>query len=97
MTKEAGSAQTSLETVARQLIWWQDPARTLARPERLVAQAMTLGTWEDVQVVLGAYGEGAFRRVLAAPPPGVFDRRSWAYWHERFGIRPIPPLPRRFR
>ena len=84
MTMKVRSAQTPLETVARQLVWWQNPATSLARPDRLVAQAMTLGTWEDV------------RRVLTAPPPGVFDRRSWAYWHERFGIRPIPPLPGRF-
>jgi len=56
---------------------------------------MTLGTWKDVQVVEDALGREVFRQVLREAPPGVFDEASWAYWHNVFGIQPIPPLPRR--
>ena len=32
---------------------------------------------------------------LRAAPPGVFDRRSWAYWHTVLEVLPTPPLPKR--
>jgi hypothetical protein len=64
-------------------------------PERFLAQVMTLGSWEDVQQVRRQVGADRIRAVLNNPPPGVFDERSWHYWHHVFGIHPVPPLPRR--
>lgn len=40
-----------------------------------------------MQVVSSNYDEQALRAVLADAPPGVFGRRSWAYWHARLGGR----------
>jgi hypothetical protein len=85
--------QHDLFQLARRLVWWKPPEEALKVPERLVAQVMTLGTWDDIQLAKQHWGIEAFRRVLAAPPPGVFDRRSWNYWHVVFGISPTPPLP----
>lgn len=82
-----------LESLARRLIWWKPPSEALAAPERLLAQVMALGTWDDIQLAEQEWGREAFRRVLTAPPPGVFDHRSWNYWHVVFGIMPVPPLP----
>ncbi len=48
-----------------------------------------------MELVHSIWGVDALRAVLADAPPGVFDRRSWSYWHARFGIAPVPPLPRR--
>jgi hypothetical protein len=48
-----------------------------------------------MELIRSTYGDDALRAVLADPPPGVFDRRSWTYWHVRFGIEPIPSLPAR--
>lgn len=81
--------------MASRLVWWKGPDEALADERRFLAQAMTLGTWDDMQIVRSVYGADALRRVLADAPPGVFDRRSWAYWHAVFGIAPLPPLPRR--
>lgn len=55
----------------------------------------TYGSWEDMDLVRSVYGVDALRAVLSDAPPGVFDRRSWSYWRARFGIAPVPPLPRR--
>lgn len=81
--------------VAARLFWWKAPEEALADERRFLAQAMTFGSWDDMQVVSSTYGEDALRAVLADAPPGVFDRRSWAYWHARLGLTPTPPLPRR--
>lgn len=85
---------TGLEGVAARLFWWKQPAEALADPKRFLAQVMTYGTVEDVAIVQRHFPESAFREVLADPPPGVFDPRSWAYWHLRFDLE-APELPRR--
>jgi hypothetical protein len=86
---------TDLEEVASRLIWWKSPAEALAFPNRFLAQVMTYGTIEDLIVVERYFPRSAFREVLADPPAGVFDPRSWSYWHVRFGLKPIPELPKR--
>jgi hypothetical protein len=86
---------TDLENVASRLFWWKTPAEALAYPSRFLAQVMTYGTLEDLAVVRRHFPDSAFRDVLADPPPGVFDPRSWAYWHVRFGIEPTPAMPTR--
>lgn len=95
-TRASSSQQRAIREIARRLIWWQTPDRVLAQPRRFLAQVMALGTWDDIVAVRQVYGDDALRAVLADPPPGVFDPRSWHYWHAVFGIDPVPPLPRRF-
>jgi hypothetical protein len=85
----------ALRSLAQELVWWQTPEQALADCPRFLAQVMTLGHWDDVQTVRAAFGDEAFRQVLACPPPGVFDERSWAYWHWVFKQLPVPPLPSR--
>jgi len=86
---------TDLENVAKRLVWWKPPTEALEYPVHFLAQVMTYGTIEDLAVVKRHYPESAFRDVLAKPPAGIFDPRSWNFWHIRFGIEPIPELPKR--
>jgi len=93
-TTETG-ADASLLAIAEKLCWWEAPEQALRRRDRFVAQVMVLGNWDDVQAVRNSFGEEAFRAVLRSPPPGVFDARSWNYWHLALGVQPVPPLPTR--
>lgn len=81
-------------TIAKKLLWWQPPEKSLAAPKRFLMQVMTLGTWKDIQLVRREFGENAMREALADAEPGIFDRRSWAYWHAVFGM-PERELPKR--
>jgi hypothetical protein len=81
-----------LQNVAKALFWWEAPETALADPRRFLAQVMTLGTWQEVQLVLANLGWDAFRDALLHAPAGIFDGRSWAYWHAVFGL-PEPALP----
>lgn len=86
---------TDLEHVAERLFWWKSPDEALAHPRRFLAQVMTYGTVEDLVTTLQHFPKSALREVLSDPPPGVFDPRSWNYWHVFFGIAPTPELPKR--
>jgi hypothetical protein len=85
----------TLLKVARRVVWFKDPAATLADPVLFLAHVMTYGTVEDLAAVLDVTGLAPFRQALDNAPPGIFDPRSWAYWHLRFGRSPPPLMPRR--
>ena len=87
-------ASAEMQRIAAKLMWWQEPSVSLARPARFLMQVMTLGTWRDVELVGKTYGWQALREALVHAEPGVFDHRSWFYWHGRFGLS-VPALPRR--
>lgn len=90
-----GPEAETWRALAAKLIWWQAPELSLQHLGRLIAQVMVLGTWQDVQTVRRTFGDEAFQAVLRDAPPGVFDARSWAYWHHVFHWLPVPPLPQR--
>ncbi len=80
--------------IARALFWWEPPEQALANKHRFLAQVMTLGTWQEVQRVKAKLGLDAFKEALLHAPPGIFDARSWAYWHAVFRL-PEPERPSR--
>jgi hypothetical protein len=88
-------ASAPLRAIAGKLLWWKTEEEALADPIRLVCQIMTLGTWSDVLLARPELGDEAFQAALGQAPPGVFDARSWNYWHLVFGLIPVPPLPAR--
>ena len=81
--------------LARRLVWWKTPGTALADRNRFLAQVMTYGTWADIQEARRTWPEEAFREALKNSPPGVFDPRSWTYWHHILELLPVPPLPKR--
>ena len=92
-TEETGSPH--LAAIARRVCWWEPVAATLANTPLFLCRVMALGTWEDICIALGHYGRDAFREALQNAPPGLFDPRSWHYWHHRLKLLPVPSLPQR--
>ena len=67
-------------------------------PDRVVAQVMNIGDFEDTQALLKLVGEDYFRDVLQHAEIGQFNARSWHYWHYRLGLAghgQVPPMPTR--
>ena len=88
-------ADDHARSMAQKYVWWQPPERTLTDGRLLLAQMMTLGTADDVRWLLSVASSEDLLRVLDEPPVGVFNRRSWAFWHLRLGRDVIPDLPAR--
>jgi len=84
--------ETTIDHLYRKYLWWAEPSDPPPL-ERLLAQLMQLGTYEDVRWARREFGDAAFRDALHRAPAGVIDARSWNFWHRVFGIDPIPPLP----
>ena len=84
-----------LQAVARRVVWFKDVETALADPVRFAAYAMTYGTHEDMQTLRAYLSDDDLREALANAPPGIFDGRSWAYWHLKLGQYPPPPMSAR--
>lgn len=87
-----------LERFARKYIWWKVPEDAVGRPERIVAQVMNIGDYDDVQSLVHEAGLPYLRDVLSHAEAGQFDARSWTYWHYRLGLSDpgeVPALPER--
>jgi len=79
--------------IARRVVWWQEPERTIARPLEFVARVMATGSLDEVRDVERHFGRAVLREAAIKAAPGVFDRRSWAYWLLVLGLERTTRLP----
>ena len=90
-------APVELLGVARRMVWYKPPEEALADPALFLSYAMTYGTVADLRIVRAHYTDAQLRQALGSGLPGIFDARSWAYWHAVLDVEPVPDLPvRRF-
>lgn len=81
--------------MAAKYVWWKDPEEALRDQAHFLSMMMTYGTLADTQWMLEHFPKEALIEALRHAPPGVFNGRSWHFWHLRLGIHPVGELPRR--
>lgn len=86
-------ATPELLAVAERVVWFKGPSDALADTVHFLAHVMTYGTPEDLRALQGVVGPNEFAEALDHAPSGIFDPRSWAYWHLKCGRTPVPSLP----
>jgi len=79
--------------MAAKYVWWKEPPEALADFRLFIAQMMTFGTMGDTRWMLDTYRASELRHVLRNPPPGVFNGRSWHFWHHKLGMPSVPEMP----
>ena len=84
-----------LRRLASRVVWWEPPEAAIARLDDFLCRVMVLGTWDDVQELDRRYGRRRLADAIEHASPGVFDARSWHYWHRRLHLGPPGPLPTR--
>jgi hypothetical protein len=78
------------ERLARVYVWWQEPARALADPRKLLRQILRLGRPEDYVAAEEIWGREALRRALLEARPGEIDPKSAHFWRLRFQVGASP-------
>ena len=87
-----------LTRLAGRYVWWKTADEALKNPEQIMAQVMNMGDWEDVCRMVNCVGNDALRRVIREAEIGMFNDRSWHFWHYRLGLAElgnVPSLPAR--
>jgi len=85
----------ALARLAQRYVWWQSVAWSYAHPNVFLSNVMNLGCWDDIQALRKLVGDEVLKETLRHAQAGVFSYRSWDYWHVKFDMLPIPPLPTR--
>jgi hypothetical protein len=86
--------RAQLIEVAQRVFWWGDAEKWVQDMWRFAAQVMTFGNFDDVRLTLQLLGDKTFVDALKSAPAGVFDPKSWTFWHAYYRL-PLPPLPER--
>ena len=81
--------------IARKVVWFDQPEETLRDLKTFLAHLMVYGAPAEVAAVERYIPQEEFRKALEEASAGVFTTEAWQRWHERLGITPVPPLPRR--
>ncbi len=84
-----------MQALARRLVWFEEPAKSLADPVRFMAYAFERATHEDMTLLRRYVADADMREALESAPPGIIQPRSWSYWNAIMGRYPAPPQPRR--
>ncbi|MGP8253827.1 MAG: hypothetical protein ACLQHF_17495 [Terracidiphilus sp.] len=90
--------QETLRLFATKYIWWKAPDEALKHPERIIAQVMNIGDYDDVRALFKLVDEEYLRAVLQGAEAGELNERSWTYWHYRLRVSEpgeVPALPER--
>ncbi len=87
-----------LKFLSAKYIWWKSPDEAVRSPNRIIAQVMNIGDYEDVQILIKRVGDDYLCKVLSHAEIGQFNERSWVYWHYRLGLAQpgcVPAMPQR--
>jgi len=90
--------RNELKPFAQKYIWWKTSDEAVETPERVAAQVMNIGDYDDVQALVRLVGDVYLREVLRNAEIGQFNARSWHYWHYRLrlaNLGEVPPMPSR--
>jgi hypothetical protein len=82
-----------LRKAAERCIWFEPPEKAIAYPSRLAAYILTYGDTDDVRALRAQINVPELTRYLDDAPPGIFDRKSWAYWNLVVGRYETPAMP----
>jgi len=91
MTNNASSAL--IDTLGRKYLWWRPVDGSPFPEDRIVAQIMNLGTYDDVLQLEEALGSARLADVMLHAEPGWFSDRSWEFWRGRLSFATGVELP----
>lgn len=69
-----------LNSIGERVNWYTPPDTLLDDKCRFLCEIMARGTLQDVVITRQAFPTREFQEAYETAPPGLFDKRSWAYW-----------------
>jgi hypothetical protein len=79
----SGLSKEFLSELERKFFWWE-PVGSQPRSEvRILAQAMSLASFEDVRRLEKTLGQDLLVKTMLDAEPGWIDERSWEFWRGR--------------
>lgn len=67
----------------RKYLWWEPVNGQPHSEDRIIAQTMNLGTYDDILVLEQHVGKPRLIEIMLRAEPGWLNDRSWEFWRGR--------------
>ena len=78
---------------ARKYLWWEPVDGQPHSEDRIIAQTMNLGTYDDIVLLEQAVGNTRLLEVMLRAEPGWINDRSWEFWRGRLSFATGASIP----
>jgi hypothetical protein len=79
--------------LGRKYLWWKLPNGQPHSEDRIIAQTMNLGTYDDILLLEQTVGKPRLVEVMRHAEPGWINDRSWEFWRGRLSFATGTVLP----
>jgi hypothetical protein len=81
--------------LASRVNWFEDSKDVVKNKYKFLNHIMVYGTLDDVKIMLKYYSLHDCKEALQNTQVGLYDYKSWHFWHIALGYDDVLPLPKR--
>jgi hypothetical protein len=85
--------QAVIAEFGRKYIWWKPVGGQPHSEDRIIAQTMNFGTWDDTLLLEETVGKSRLVEIMLRAEPGWFSDRSWEFWRGRLSFATGAAIP----
>ena len=87
------AARQTIAGFGRKYLWWEPVGGQPHSEDRIIAQTMNLGTYEDILLLERTVGKSRLVEVMLRAEPGWISDRSWEFWRGRLSFATGAAIP----
>jgi hypothetical protein len=87
------NAKRTIAELGRKYLWWDPADGQLHSEDRMIAQAMNFGTFDDIVLLEKTVGKSRLVEVMLRAQPGWLSERSWEFWRGRLSSAASEAIP----
>jgi hypothetical protein len=87
------NAWQTIAEFGRKYLWWKPVGEEPHSEDRIIAQTMNLGTYDDILLLEETIGKPRLVEIMLNAQPGWFSDRSWEFWRGRLSYATAAAIP----
>lgn len=86
-------SREAIAEFGRKYLWWEPVGGRPHSDDRIIAQTMNLGTYDDILLLERAVGTARLVEIMLHAEPGWINDRSWEFWRGRLSFATGAAIP----
>ena len=86
-------SKETIREFGRKYLWWEPIGQRPHSEDRIIAQTMNLGTYDDILLLEQTVGGARLVEIMLHAEPGWISDRSWEFWRGRLSLRTGAAIP----
>ena len=86
-------ARETIAEFGRKYLWWQPPCGLPHSEDRIIAQTMNFGIYDDILLLEQTFGKTRLVEIMLNVEPGWISDRSWEFWRGRLSFATGAAIP----